>query len=105
MSASAAELFAAALRDHGLALLVGTKTYGKGSVQSVISLAPYGFSGGLRLTTRMYFPPCGESYDGIGIYPTENYNIELSEEALQYSIDSLPEELDNQLLAALGSFK
>ena len=105
MSASAAELFAAALRDHGLALLVGTKTYGKGSVQSVISLAPYGFSGGLRLTTRMYFPPCGENYDGIGIYPNENYNIELSEEALQYSIDSLPEELDNQLLAALGSFK
>jgi carboxyl-terminal processing protease len=103
-SASAAELFAANFRDHSLGILVGEKTYGKGSMQSVLSLASYGFAGGLRLTTRMYFPPCGEGYDGIGLYPTENYNISLSEEAKGYSLDMLPESLDDQLLSAIRSF-
>ncbi len=104
-SASAAELFTATVRDYSLGKIVGVKTYGKGSMQSVIPLAYYGFTGGLRLTTRMYFPPSGEGYDGVGIYPTENYNIELNEEASKYSVDSIPEELDNQLHAALDSFK
>ena len=103
-SASAAELFAANFRDHSLGILVGEKTYGKGSMQSVFSLASYGYAGGLRLTTRMYFPPCGESYDGIGIEPTENYNISLSEEAKEYLIEMLPESLDDQLLGAIRSF-
>lgn len=104
-SASAAELFAANFRDHSLGILVGEKTYGKGSMQSVLSLAPYGFSGAIKLTTRMYFPPCGEGYDGVGLYPTENYNISLSDEAKKYQLDLLPESLDDQLLSAIRSFE
>jgi carboxyl-terminal processing protease len=104
-SASAAELFTAVIRDYALGTIVGVKTYGKGSMQSIIPLAMYGYMGGLRLTSKMYFPPSGEGYDGVGIFPTENYNIELSEEALRYSVDSIPEDIDDQLLAALESFK
>lgn len=104
-SASAAELFAANIRDYSLGKIVGVKTYGKGSAQSVIPLAYFGFTGALRLTTKMYFSPSGEGYDGVGIYPTENYNVELNEEASKYSVESIPEELDNQLRAALDSFK
>jgi len=65
-SASAAEIFAGAMRDHGRALLVGARSFGKGSVQSV-----YGFDrgGGLRLTTARYLLPEGEAIDGSGVAP------------------------------------
>ena len=53
----------------------------------------------------MYFPPCDQGYDGVGIYPDDEYNIELNEEALKYSIYELPEELDDQLKGALRSFE
>ena len=79
-SASAAELFTAALRDYDLATIVGTKTFGKGSMQTTFRLTPFGYAGALKMTTKMYFPPCGEGYDGIGIYPDDEYYIELSEE-------------------------
>ncbi len=104
-SASAAELFTANFRDHALGTVVGQKTYGKGSMQTVFSLLPYGYTGGLRLTTRMYFPPCGESYEGIGIYPDDGYDIALTEEALEYTLNTLPEELDSQLIGAISSLK
>ncbi len=68
-TASAAELLAAVFRDYSLGVAVGTKSYGKGSVQSLYSLAPIGLEGGIRVTTKMYFPPCGEGYDGTGIEP------------------------------------
>lgn len=68
-TASAAELFTAVLRDYGLAKIVGTKTYGKGSMQSYYSLAKYGMDGYLKLTTNHYRPPCGEGYNGVGITP------------------------------------
>lgn len=55
-TASAAELVAAALRDHGRALLVGTRTYGKGYVQRVVRLSP---EIALRLTTARWLPPSG----------------------------------------------
>ena len=104
-TASAAELFTAALRDYNLATIVGKKTYGKGSMQSIFSLATFGYKGGLKLTTRMYFPPCGEGYDGVGISPDDGYDVELSDEAKAYNVYVLPQSLDNQLTAALGSFK
>ena len=68
-TASAAELFAAVFRDYSLGKLIGTKTYGKGSVQSLYSLKWLGLEGGIRVTTKMYFPPCGVSYNGEGILP------------------------------------
>lgn len=68
-TASAAELLTAVFRDYSLGTVIGEKSYGKGSVQGIYSLAEIGLEGGLRVTTKMYFPPCGEGYNGIGIKP------------------------------------
>ncbi len=65
-SASAAEVFAAALRDYKKATLVGTKTYGKGSVQQLFPLANDYM---LKLTVRKYVTPLGKPVDGVGIVP------------------------------------
>ena len=102
-TASAAELFVAAFRDYGLADIVGETTYGKGSVQSTIPLDKFGYGGALKVTTRLYYPPCGEGYDGEGITP--NVNVSLSAEAKKYSIYKLPESLDDQLIAAIEALK
>ncbi len=102
-TASAAELFTAAMRDYELAQIVGVTTYGKGSMQSILSLASFGYGGALKLTTKMYFPPCGEGYDGIGIKP--HTEVELSEEAKKYNIYVLPQQVDNQLIAAIATFE
>ena len=102
-SASAAELFTANMRDHGLAKVVGVTTYGKGSMQTTYSLARYGYDGALKLTTAYYFPPCGEGYDGVGITP--HVEVALSEEAQKYNINLLPDHLDNQLAEAIETMK
>ena len=99
-TASAAELFVAAMRDYDLADIVGETTYGKGSMQSTISLRYFGYAGAIKLTTKKYFPPCGEGYDGIGITP--EYEVKQSEEAKDYNHYVLPQSLDSQLTAALG---
>jgi len=65
-SASASEIVAGALKDHGRALLVGRKTYGKGSVQTVL---PLSHGGAVKLTTSRYFTPSGASIHGKGIVP------------------------------------
>src|ERR1700744_3417962 len=65
-SASASEIVAGALKDHGRAELIGHKTYGKGSVQTVMPLA---HGGAVKLTTSRYFPPSGASIPGTGIGP------------------------------------
>lgn len=65
-SASAAEIVAGALQDHGRAMVVGMKSYGKGSVQSLIELGD-GF--GLKLTIARYFTPSGRSIQANGVEP------------------------------------
>jgi carboxyl-terminal processing protease len=65
-SASAAEILAGALKDHGRAELVGHKTYGKGSVQTVM---PLSHGGALKLTTSLYYTPSGASIHEKGILP------------------------------------
>ncbi len=65
-SASASEIVAGALKDHGRAELIGHKTYGKGSVQTVMPLA---HGGAVKLTTSRYFTPSGASIHGKGIVP------------------------------------
>ena len=102
-SASAAELFTANMRDYELCSIVGEKTYGKGSMQTTFSLTRYGYDGALKLTTAHYFPPCGEGYDGIGITP--HVEVTLSEEALKYNVNLLPDSLDNQLAEAINTMK
>ena len=102
-TASAAELFTATMRDYELGIIVGQTTYGKGCMQSIFSLQYYGVEGGLKLTTQMYFPACGESYHGIGIAP--HVPVELSQEAQEYNLYVLPEELDNQLQTAISQMK
>lgn len=65
-SASASEIVAGALKDHKRAILLGTRSFGKGSVQSVI---PVSNSAAIRLTTARYYTPSGASIQGKGISP------------------------------------
>ena len=112
-SASASEIVAGALQDHKRAIIIGTQSFGKGSVQTII---PFQVSNsdnltGIRLTTARYYTPSGESIQGKGIVPDiiieqgefESFNYKrFSESDLKDSLDKNDEEdveenEDNQL--------
>ncbi len=65
-SASASEIVAGALQDHKRAIVMGTKSFGKGSVQSIL---PIGKEGAIRLTTARYYTPSGRSIQALGVAP------------------------------------
>jgi carboxyl-terminal processing protease len=76
-SASASEIVAGALQDHKRATLIGTRSFGKGSVQTII---PLGSQGALRLTTARYYTPAGRSIQARGIDPDTIIEQELPPE-------------------------
>ena len=72
-SASAAEIFAGAMQDNGRAVVVGSQSYGKGTVQAIVQLSSETTGkkpiAGLRLTTEKFYSPKGRAYAGIGVTP------------------------------------
>lgn len=94
-TASAAELFTAALRDYGLAKTVGINTFGKGTMQTTRMLED---GSAIKISTAYYNPPKNVSYDGIGIKP--DFEIEYPEE-WQGKLYQMPSSEDVHLQKAL----
>lgn len=94
---SGAELFAAAIRDYKKGTLVGVKTYGKGVAQQVI---PLGDQTAVYLSTQLYYPPSGDSFDGVGITP--DVVVEMSDEDLD-NFYELTKDEDVQIQAAVST--
>ena len=106
-SASASEIVAGALQDHRRAIIVGTQSFGKGSVQTIIPFQRSNADSmsGIRLTTARYYTPSGESIQGKGITPDifveqgefESYDFKrYSESDLKDSLDKKNEVNDNE---------
>jgi carboxyl-terminal processing protease len=94
-SASASEIVAGALKDHKRAIVMGTKSFGKGSVQTVI---PVKNKAAIRLTTARYYTPSGETIQAKGIEPdivVEQAKIEALKNNRRYSEAQLPNHLLN----------
>jgi carboxyl-terminal processing protease len=90
-SASGAEIVAGAIQDHGRGILVGTQTFGKGSVQTIIPLKD---GSGLKLTTARYYTPSGRSIQAKGIVPDIIIKPSRPEEEKEIIIPKLPTEKD-----------
>ncbi len=90
-SASGAEIVAGAIQDHGRGIILGTQTFGKGSVQTIIPLKD---GSGLRLTTARYFTPSGRSIQAKGITPDFIVKASRPEEEKETIAPKLPSEKD-----------
>ena len=90
-SASASEIVAGALKDHKRAIILGEKSYGKGSVQSIIPLKN---KGAIKLTVAKYYLPSGKSISEVGVIP----DIEVEEKGEEFRIKT---DTDNQLNYAI----
>ena len=97
-SASASEILTAALKDNERAVVIGTKTYGKGVIQTVLNLSD---GSGLKITTAEYFTPNGKEINKKGIEPS----IEVKLPDTVKSIYALKEEEDSQLNKAIDELK
>ncbi|MYZ48658.1 S41 family peptidase [Propylenella binzhouense] len=86
-SASASEIVAGALQDHRRATIVGTRSFGKGSVQTII---PLGRNGAIRLTTARYYTPSGRSIQAKGIEPDIEINQDIPDD-LKGKLDTTSE--------------
>jgi carboxyl-terminal processing protease len=96
-SASASEIVAGALQDHGRATIMGTTTFGKGLVQTVMPLSR---GRAIKLTTSRYYTPSGDSIHEIGIAP--DVVVEGSDDVPDYSMSSGPDrDADQQLIEAI----
>ncbi len=93
-SASAAEIFAAAMQDYDAATLVGTTSFGKGIVQSILPLTD---GTAVKITISRYFTPKGVCIHGEGVSP--DIEVELKEELRQMVV--IPKDQDNQLAEAV----
>ncbi|MDR2033682.1 MAG: S41 family peptidase [Helicobacteraceae bacterium] len=105
-SASASEIVAGSLQDHRRAVIVGEKTFGKGSVQVVMPLRDTGESDAIRLTIARYYLPSGRSIQAMGIVPdVEVKRISFKEIESEYEVkeSQLKGHLEAQLNAANGT--
>ena len=97
-SASSSEIFAGAIRDYDYGTLIGTKTFGKGIVQSIRRLAD---GSAIKLTTSRYFTPNGQNIHGEGIEPDIELEYEyFDQDATEYDMMD-----DNQILKAIEVLK
>ena len=95
-TASAAELFTAALKDYNKAKSIGTKTYGKGTMQQIIDLKD---GTALDLSVALFYPPISDNFEGKGVSP--DIQVELTADK-QNNFSILTDDQDDQLQAALG---
>lgn len=104
-SASASEITAAALSDHGVAKLVGVKSFGKGSVQKIFSLPD---ESGVKITTAHYHTPTGKDINEVGIEPNQTVEFEgrsladVEDTQFQAAAKTLIAEIEEQPKAAPG---
>ncbi|WP_187968854.1 S41 family peptidase [Aquibium microcysteis] len=96
-SASASEIVAGALQDHRRAAVLGTRSFGKGSVQTIIPLSE---NGALRLTTALYYTPAGKSIQGKGITPDIRVDQPLPDELLGRDVSRGESELRGHIKGA-----
>ncbi len=94
-TASAAELFSCALQDYEKAVLVGKTTYGKGTMQQIITL-PDG--SGIGISYKMYNPPYSDNYEGVGVIP--DYEVDMPASTEGKNIYKITDEEDTQLQKA-----